>query len=262
MPVKKSRVLIAPLAAVAAALAIPAGASAEIVEVGAVPPASPPSCPARPCLAVSRTTGYQAKVGTARAPMTIPKTGRIVAWTIALGNPGAQQTTFFNQRLGGESEAQITIIDPRQKLRSRVLAEGDSQKLQPYFGTTAQFALKTSIRVHKGEVVALTVPTRAPALAAGLGGGTSWRASPGGGRGPRRRQVVGRERRARQVRGHLHADRAAARGPAHAVLLPVPDGAPDLQRDADPGPAEGPDAGAVARRLSRGRRPGSAGRTR
>jgi len=181
MPVKKSRVLIAPLAA-AAALAVPAGASAEIVEVGAVQPASPPSCPARPCLAVSRTTGYQAKIGTTRAPMVVPKTGRIVAWTIALGNPGAQQTTFFNQRLGGEAEAQITIIDPRRKLRSRVVAQGEPKKLQPYFGTTAQFALRTSIRVHKGDVVALTVPTWAPALAVGLGGDTSWRASRGRGK--------------------------------------------------------------------------------
>ena len=176
MPVKKSRTLIAPLAA-AAALAVPAAAQAQIVEVGAVQPASPPSCPARPCLAVSRTTGYQAKVGTTRAPMTIPKAGRIVAWTIALGNPGTEQTTFFNQRLGGEAEAQITIIDPRSKLRSRVVGEGEAKKLQPYFGTTTQFALRRSIRVHKGEIVALTVPTWAPALAVGLGGDTSWRAS-------------------------------------------------------------------------------------
>jgi hypothetical protein len=181
MPVKKSRILIAPLVA-AAALAVPAAASAEIVEVGAIQPASAPSCPARPCLAVSRTTGYQAKVGTTRGPMVIPKTGRIVAWTIALGNPGAQQTTFFNQRLGGESEAQITIIDPRSKLRSRVVGQGQPKKLQPYFGTTAQFALNTSIRVHKGEIVALTVPTWAPALAVGLGGDTSWRASRGRGK--------------------------------------------------------------------------------
>ena len=181
MPVKSSRSLIAPVA-VAAALAVPASASAEIIEVGAVQPASPPSCPARPCLAVSRTTGYQAKVGTTRAPMTIPKTGRIVAWTIALGNPGAQQTTFFNQRLGGEAEAQITIINPRRKLRSRVVAEGEPKKLQPYFGTTAQFPLQTSLRVHKGDVVALTVPTWAPALAVGLGGDTSWRASRGRGK--------------------------------------------------------------------------------
>ena len=174
------RPLIALLIA-GAALAVPAAASAEVIEVGSVPPFSPSSCPTRPCLAVSRTTGYQAKVGAQRGVMTIPQTGRIVAWKIGLGNPGAQQTTFFNQRLGGESEAQITIIDPRRKLRSRVVAEGEPQKLQPYFGSVAQFALNRSIRVHKGEVVALTVPTWAPALAVGLGADTSWRASRGKG---------------------------------------------------------------------------------
>jgi len=147
-----------------------------------VPPVAPPSCPARPCLAVSRTTGYQAKIGAARSVMTIPKTGRIVAWSIALGNPGAQQTTFFNQRLGGESEAQITILNPRRKLRSRVMAVGEPQKLEPYFGSTPQFALQTSLRVRKGWVVALTVPTWAPALAVGLGADTSWRASRGRGK--------------------------------------------------------------------------------
>jgi hypothetical protein len=175
------RPLIA-LVAAGAALAVPASAAAEVIEVGAVPPASPASCPSRPCLAVSRTTGYQAKVGTTRGLMTIPKTGRIVAWTINLGNPGAEQTTFFNQRLGGESEAQITIINPRRKLRSRVVAQGEPQKLQPYFGSTPTFALKTSLRVRKGWVVALTVPTWAPALAVGLPADTSWRASRGRGR--------------------------------------------------------------------------------
>jgi hypothetical protein len=159
------------------ALLVPATAAAEVIEVGAVQPISPPSCPARPCLAISRTTGYQVKVGPTRGVVAIPKTGRIVAWTIGLGNPGAQQTKFFDQRLGGKSEAQITILDPRTKLRSRVKAVGEPQKLQPYFGSTAQFALKTSIRVRKGWVVALSVPTWAPALAVGLGADTSWRAS-------------------------------------------------------------------------------------
>jgi hypothetical protein len=175
------RSLIALIGAVAA-LAVPASAAGEVVEVGAIPPASPPSCPGRPCLAVSRTTGYQAKIGNTRAPVVIPRTGRIVAWTIALGNPGAQQTRFFNDRLGGESEAQITILNPRRKLRSRVVAQGEAVKLEPYFGSTAQFALHTSIRVRKGWVVALTVPTWAPALAVGLGSDTSWRASRGRGK--------------------------------------------------------------------------------
>jgi hypothetical protein len=176
------RTLLAFIAATAALAAGPAVASAEIVEVGTVMPASPPSCPARPCLAVSRTTGYQAKVGPTRSLMTIPKTGRIVAWTIALGNPGAQQTTFFNQRLGGEAEAQITILNPRRRLRSRAVAQGEPEKLQRYFGSTVQFPLERSLRVRKGWVVALTVPTWAPALAVGLGADTSWRASRARGR--------------------------------------------------------------------------------
>jgi hypothetical protein len=180
MPVTRRRTLIALLAA-GGALALPATASAAIVEVGATPALTPPSCPTAPCLAVSRTTGYQAKVGATRGLMTIPNNGRIVAWSIALGNPGAQQTQFFNQRLGGESEAQITIIDPHAKLRSRVVAQGQPKKLQPYFGSQPQFALTRSIRVHKGEVLALTVPTWAPALSVGLGADTSWRASRGKG---------------------------------------------------------------------------------
>jgi hypothetical protein len=169
------------IVAAGAALAFPAFASADIIEVGKLDPPATPSCPSRPCLAVSRTTGYQAKVGTTRSLMTIPKDGRIVAWTISLGKPGAKQTTFFNDKLGGESQAQITILNPRRKLRSRAVAQGELQKLTPFFGTTTQFALQKSIPVKKGWVVALTVPTWAPALAVGLGADTSWRASRGKG---------------------------------------------------------------------------------
>jgi hypothetical protein len=171
-----------PLAmAAAAVLALPAAASADIIEVGKLDPPATPSCPSKPCLAVSRTTGFQAKVGATRGLMTIPKNGRIVAWTIALGKPGKKQVDFFNQRLGGEAQAQITILNPRRKLRSRAVAQGEPQKLTPYFGTTVQFALEKSIVVKKGWVVALTVPTWAPALAVGLGADTSWRASRGKG---------------------------------------------------------------------------------
>lgn len=167
--------------AACAALALPASASAEIIEIGKLDPPATPSCPAKPCLAVSRTTGYQAKVGTTRGLMTIPKDGFIVAWTIALGKPGTKQTTFFNDKLGGEAQAQITILNPRRKLRSRAVAQGEPQKLAPYFGTTVQFPLMKAISVKKGWVVALTVPTWAPALAVGLGADTSWRASRGKG---------------------------------------------------------------------------------
>ena len=113
--------------------------------------------------------------------MTIPKDGSLVAWTIGLGKPGKKQTTFFNDKLGGESQAQLTVLNPRRKLRSRAVAQGDVQKLTPFFGTTVQFPLAKSIPVKKGWVIALTVPTWAPALAVGLGADTSWRASRGKG---------------------------------------------------------------------------------
>ena len=109
--------------------------------------------------------------------MVVPQDGRIVAWTMVLGKPGKKQTDFFNSKLGGEAQAQLTILDPKRKLRSRAVAQGEVVKLQPYFGRTSQFALRKSIPVKKGQVIALTVPTWAPALGTGLGGDTSWRAS-------------------------------------------------------------------------------------
>jgi hypothetical protein len=177
-----NRTLAAFAATIGAALLLPAFAPATLTEVGNSGPDPTPSCPARPCHAVIRTTRYQAKIGTKRGIEVIPADCRIVAWTIGLGKPGKKQTTFFEKNLGGESQAQITILRPRRKLRARVMAQGELVKLKRYFGSTVQFALEKSIPVKKGWVVALTVPTWAPALAVGLPGDTSWRASRGKGK--------------------------------------------------------------------------------
>jgi hypothetical protein len=164
-----------------AAFAVPAPSFATQAQIGVAGPDAAPACPKTPCLVVSRTTGYQAKVGATRGLMTVPQDGRIVAWKIALGKPGTKQIAFFDSKLGGEATAQITIIRPGRKLRSRVMAQGEPQKLSPYFGTTVEFPLEKSIAVKKGWIVALTVPTWAPALADGLGPDTSWRAARGKG---------------------------------------------------------------------------------
>jgi hypothetical protein len=164
------------VAALAAALVVPATAEAQILEIGKEGPETKPTCP-KNCLAVSRTTGYQAAVNGARGAMVIPRDGRIVAWTVTLGNPGPRQQRYFDSRLGGEATAQVTILRPGTKQRSRVVGQGEPQRLSPYFGTTAQFALERTIPVEKGWIVALTVPTWAPALATPVPGNTAWRAS-------------------------------------------------------------------------------------
>jgi hypothetical protein len=157
----------------------PAGAHAKVIEIGAGEDAMVPACPGKPCLAVSRTTGYQAKVGTNRGLMTVPANGRIVAWTVVLSKPGKTQVNFFNRTLGGPAQAGITVLKVAPHLRDTVKASGPLVSLEPYFGSTAQFPLAESIAVKKGDLMALTVPTWAPALQVGLGGDTSWRAARG-----------------------------------------------------------------------------------
>jgi hypothetical protein len=163
-------------------LALPAVAPAKLTEVGVIGstnPATSASCPASPCLAVSRTTGFQVKVGSVRNPMGVPRDGTIVAWTITLGKPNATQIKFFNANEGGVSEAAISVLRPQKSpnLTYKLVAQSPLIKLQPYFGKTAQFPLETTIPVKKGDEVALTVPSWAPALALGFGNDTSWRAS-------------------------------------------------------------------------------------
>ena len=96
------------LASLALVLVLPAGSQATLTEVGVIPPTTNPetvpSCPGSPCLAVSRTTGFQVKVGTAHNPQTAPRAGTVVAWSIDLGKPNATQIKFFNANEGGPSD--------------------------------------------------------------------------------------------------------------------------------------------------------------
>src|SRR4051794_16482820 len=163
---------------VGAGLALPAVAPATLDPIPTLDPGdATPSCPDKPCYALGRTTGYQAKVGTNRGLYTVQKDGVLVSWTIKLAKPTQKQIDFFDKSLGGESTAQISVLRMGHKLHARLIASGEPQKLEPYFGQTVEFALQKTIPVKKGYVLALTVPTWAPALAAGLPGDTSWRAS-------------------------------------------------------------------------------------
>lgn len=166
------------LATTAASLAAAAPAGARVVEVGdtgAVAPA--PSCPASPCEVVSRTTAYQTRVGAQRRLFAAPADGRIVAWTITLGAPRPKQLAFFEENLGGAAQAGITVLREGTRRYGRVVAQSPLETLTPWFGQTVQFPLERSLPVLKGNQIALTVPTWAPALGLGLGRDVGWRAS-------------------------------------------------------------------------------------
>ena len=175
MPHKASAAAFAAGVALACAI-VPSAASARIVEVGQAAAEAAPTCPANPCLAVSRTTGYQAKVVDSRATYVVPADGKIVAFTIRLGAPNRRQVNFFEDNFG-KASAGLSVVRRGERLFGRVVAASPIYQLSDYFGQTVQFPLDRALNVEKGNIIALTVPTWAPALSTLVEDGSSWRAS-------------------------------------------------------------------------------------
>lgn len=168
---------LASLVAAVLVLGVTGGARAAITELGVAVAAAPPSCPGSPCLAVTQTTGYQAQAGRQKAPLRVPVAGRIVAWSITLSQPTAPQVAFFDSSQRGPARAGVVVLRPAPKQAFTVVAQSPLVALQPFFGATVQFPLDASLPVNAGDIVALSVPTWAAALAIGLGPSTAWRAS-------------------------------------------------------------------------------------
>lgn len=164
-------------------LAAPASArSADVgtIELGVSRDTPRPGCPAvSTCLAVTKTTAYQSRIGAAVEPMTAPVSGRVVAFTISLGDPTGEQIRQFERQFGGPARARLTVLQTtrRRPLTRRVAGQSGVFRLTRFFGTTNTFALGTSLRVRKGQTVAMTIPTYMPMLATGVGGANRWRAS-------------------------------------------------------------------------------------
>lgn len=183
-----SRLRLALVGALAVLAALPAtSASAKIIELGERSDTPKPTCPqkANPvapsdfCRIVTRTTGYQVQSGAKKAPLTVPSDGRVVAFTLALGDLSAAQIRRANGIYGGESRVRLTVLRkvPRRRLFRSVVGQSRDVKTAPFFGTETQFAMSRAISVKKGDIVAVTVPTWAPMLALGLDETNIWRTS-------------------------------------------------------------------------------------
>jgi hypothetical protein len=157
----------------------PASASArtQLLGTAAAPSSRGPSCPGLPCQALTRTTGFQAAVGGGHNAMVVGHAGRVVSWTITLAKPNADEINFFDRLTGGPPQAALVTLRQGANYRFRVVGATPTVALTPYFGQTQVMMLATPLAVLPGEVLGLSVPTWAPALALGLPSGTAWRAS-------------------------------------------------------------------------------------
>lgn len=137
-----------------------------------------PSCPEAPCQAVGSVTGFQMRTNQSQLPFRVPRSGRVKAWTLTLAQPTNRQRSFFNGFFGTPPQARLSILrrvpgtkPPRYNLRRH----GSIRVLTPFLGQTVRFG--ASLRVHRGDIVALTIPTWAPAFAQDLSARNVWRAS-------------------------------------------------------------------------------------
>ena len=198
----RSRVLAALGFACALALLIAAAwpgtagsAPPRVVVLGKTDVTPPASCPGKivnnvevvPCRVEGHVTGFQAIAGGVPRHYEAPFDGKVVAWSITLARPSRTDTEkmtdevgFFNEFLGKPSQARIGVLRPVEDSkppRFTLVRQSPLQILNPYFGTTAIFALEHPLTVLQGQVVALTIPTWAPMFAFNVSEDNTWRGS-------------------------------------------------------------------------------------
>ena len=156
--------------------ASPAVASVRELGVPAGQKLPAAACPTN-CQVLARVTGYQVQSGRLRNPFQISHYGKIVAFSIALGKPSKNDTSGFNSLFGRQSQARLSILRlGRRQRQATLMSQSPVFNLNPYFGSTPTFALPRPLRVRPRYVVALTIPTWAPAFAVGLSTEHTWRA--------------------------------------------------------------------------------------
>lgn len=164
-----------PLLAVLAAL-LAAPAPAHAVELGQADESAEASCPER-CQALGRVSGYQLRLEGRRSPFKVDRAGRITAFTLTLGEPTAAQRRFFTATFGGPPQARLAILRRGTRRKHRLVAQSPAFDLTAHLGSRHRFRLPRPLAVKEGYVVALTVPTWAPAFAVGLSNEEGWRSS-------------------------------------------------------------------------------------
>lgn len=168
--------------------------AARVVVLGSGPPQKA-SCPNRDdaCFVEARVTGFQTSIGSKRKPFVAPFPGRVVAWSIKLGSPSSKDNTCFSSGcevgsktfpgFGGPARARVGILKPnRRAIKNgkplyKLVRQTPVEELKPFFGTTTTFTLQNPLKIGKGQIAALTIPTWAPVFVGGLSRSYAWRAS-------------------------------------------------------------------------------------
>ena len=185
------RQLVALAAAVLGALVVVAGiagaADASRAHVlGKTKKTPKPSCPTpkgsqvptgKTCQVMGQVTGFQLGTGDKRSPFEVRQSGHIVAWSVDLSRPDKSERNFLSKEsfkkngrtvegLGwGKPSARLAILRSEKRNKYKLAAQSSVMKLASLYGETPVFTLDKTLRVKKGDIVALTTSSWVPNLA-------------------------------------------------------------------------------------------------
>ncbi len=171
----------------AAAIGISTAGAKRATIIGKTKSTPPPACPKdtsrNPCTATGRVTGFMLEADGHKHPYNIFKDGKIVAWSIDLSKPTKDQYDFFgtllqNDTFGKHPSARIAVIKNKGHHKYKLLKQTPAIDLNSDLGRKQTFTLGKPLRVHRGQVVALSLPSWAPAFTGSVSAsGNKWRAS-------------------------------------------------------------------------------------
>jgi hypothetical protein len=169
-------------AALVTAIAIPSAGASRAKVIGHTKHTPNPACP-KSCAAIGKVTGFMTKADGKKRPFRIAEDGTIVAWAIDLGRPSKSDRNFFGdlfhkKKFGTHASGGIGILKRKDDHHYKLVKTSPMVDLQQSLGRKEIITLDKPLRVKKGQVVALTVPTWASAFAVNLNTDkNAWRAS-------------------------------------------------------------------------------------
>jgi hypothetical protein len=140
--------------------------------------------PSRNCQAVGRLTGFQVRATGGKNPFVAKQAGTLVGWSVDLtGRPKPSQRRFFGKLYGHKPfgtapSARVAIIKKKKGKKFKLKAQSPAVDLSDSIGEKPIFTLGKPLRMAKGDILALSLPTWTSAFAVDVSTQENvWRAS-------------------------------------------------------------------------------------
>ena len=140
------------------------------------------TCP-NSCVAIGSVTGFQTQADGRKQPFKAREDGHVVAWSMDLGKPDKDQKKFFgdlfsDNSFGEKSSARLAILKPQGKSKFKLKSQSPAVQTSSEAGGEPVYTINDPLRVKKGDIIGITIPTWSPNFVAELSrSDNSWRAS-------------------------------------------------------------------------------------